>query len=150
MDGEPCTWCVTIKFARLAETKAPSASGWGNAMQELLLNSYLAYGSGRSYVPCGSHDFVPSTHPSAASFSTTTHGIGTVPTTLTIMANSSHHEYRYLQSCQVLSLVYSSRSERIWLSSFFTYLPRWCPFAVDDDMGFINAWCTAADHADSD
>lgn len=26
------------------------ASGWGNAMQELLLNSYLAYGSGRSFV----------------------------------------------------------------------------------------------------
>ncbi|KAI0964553.1 hypothetical protein AcW1_001345 [Taiwanofungus camphoratus] len=26
------------------------ASGWGNAMQELLLNSYLAYGSGRAFV----------------------------------------------------------------------------------------------------
>lgn len=74
-----------------------TASGWGNAMQELLLNSYLAYGSGRAYVDGAYHTTLFADRMlHSVLCSTTTHGTEMVQIILTTMGNLSLREYRIL------------------------------------------------------
>lgn len=47
IQGVPCWHSVLLCISDVYFLKG---NGWGNVMQELLLNSYLAYRSGRSYV----------------------------------------------------------------------------------------------------